>query len=116
MTKEEEKIDLPVDVNALSTRTLVTVLDTFRVAMENNVRAVKETNDLLTENMMLTVMMIDTMTRLQRSMEEQVKGEGKHDEWTRDDGGKRKRWNEAEEVGGKAREDRRRSEAGNKKT
>ena len=89
-TVKESKLDLPVDVKDLSARTLVTVVDTFRVAMENNVRAVRETNDLLRENMMLTAKMIDTMTRLQRSMEEQVKGEGKHDEWTRDDEGKKR--------------------------
>ena len=81
-TEEERKIDLPVDVKDLSARTLVTVVDTFRVAMENNARVGKENNELLRENMMLT--MIDTMTRLQRSMEEQVKGQGKRDEWTRD--------------------------------
>ena len=109
MAKEEGKIILPVDVNALSTRTLVTVVDTFRVTMENNVRAVKETNDLLRENMMLTAKMIDTMTRLQRSMEEQVKGEGKHDEWTRDDGGKREmeRSRESWREGQRRQDDRR---------
>ena len=89
-TGEERKIDLPVNVKDLSERTLVTVVDTFRVAMENNARVVKENNELLRENMMLTAKMIDTMTRLQRSMEEQMKGEGKHDEWTRDDEGKKR--------------------------
>ena len=79
------KTDLPVDVKDLSTMTLVTVVDSFRVAMENNARVVKENDKLLRENMMLTAKMIDTMTRLQRSMEDQMKGEGKHDERTRDD-------------------------------
>ena len=108
-TVKETKYDLPVDVQDLSARTLVTVVDTFRVAMENNVRAVKETNDLLRENMMLTAKMIDTMTRLQRSMEEQVKGEGKHDEWTRDDGGKREmeRSRESWREGQRRQDDRR---------
>ena len=108
-TEAERKQDLPVDVNDLSARTLVTVVDTFRVAMENNARVVKENNELLRENMMLTAKMIDTMTRLQRSMEEQVKGEGKHDEWTRDDGGKREmeRSRESWREGQRRQDDRR---------
>ena len=36
-----------MDVEDLSARTLVIVVDTFRVVMENNARVVKDNNELL---------------------------------------------------------------------
>ena len=64
------KVDLPVEINKLGERTLVTVEDTFCKVMERNVSAVKAVGEMMKENVYMYGKMIYAMTRLRHTMED----------------------------------------------
>ena len=64
------KVDLSVEINKLSEKTLVTVVDNFRIVMESNVSAVKAVGEMMKENAHMIGKMVDAITRLRHSMED----------------------------------------------
>ena len=64
------KVNLSVEINKLSERTLVTVVDTFRLVMESNVSAVKAVGEMIKGNVHMMGKMVDAMTRLRHPMDD----------------------------------------------
>ena len=115
------KVDLPVEINKLSERTLVTVVDTFRIVMESNVSVVKALGEMMKENVHMMGKMVDAMTRLRHTMEDNEREAQKLEDRRREDeNGKEvegrfdnKRWRQEERKGDDRKREADRSEKRN---
>ena len=74
-----------MEINKLSERTLVTVVDTFRIVMESNVSAVKAVGEMMKENVHMMGKMVDAMTRLRHTMEDNEREAQKREDRRRED-------------------------------
>lgn len=72
--------ELPVDVAELSERTLVTVVDTFRKAMQDNVVELREMRKTMIESTVVMCKMVDGLARYKESLEDHEKEEQRREE------------------------------------
>ena len=72
--------ELPVDVADLSEKTLVTVVDTFRKAMQQNVAELKEMRKTMVESTVMMSKMVDGLSRYKKTLEDHDKAEQRREE------------------------------------
>ena len=72
--------ELPVDVSDLSEKTLVTVVDTFRKAMQQNVAELREMRKTMVESTVVMSKMIDGLARYKTTLEDHGKAEQRREE------------------------------------
>ena len=72
--------ELPVDVSDLSEKTLVTVVDTFRKAMQQNVAELREMRKTMVESTVVMSKMVDELARYKKTLEDHDKAEQRKEE------------------------------------
>lgn len=77
---EDTRPALPVNVAELSERTLVTVVDTFRKAMQENVVELREMRKTMVESTVVISKMVDGLARYKKSLEDHEKEEQRREE------------------------------------
>ena len=69
-----------MDVSDLSEKTLVTVMDTFRKAMQQNVAELREMRKTMVESTVVMSKMVDALARYKKTLEDHDKAEQRREE------------------------------------